>query len=494
MTEVFRYEVIPSTSWFYLSTILMVSIYFKFNRFISIRNLDILMLALLAPGILIVQHSANARQFVEPDVIEWNEKVQNQELFEDDDETPFGKMNADGIKRLSPEELQAAKKRLKVLSDEFQVIKDFQFTGYVWLFVISGALMARMLADPFMIRRPLLEPNLEFSGLTFLTIVLLFFLIANIVAASASQEDIRVAEKGKDLATAQAPETNPVSSKGPGYSLLFLFPVVPTFVTDKHNEELTAEVPTGSAPNTSMVIVTKVMAIFGQLAIVVGIYLIGFQHFGNTRMGIGIVTLYLLLPYTAEMTGRIIHILPAAAMVWAVVCYRRPYWAGTFLGLAMGLAYYPLFLLPLWFSFYWHNGLRQFFVGFLTLILVLAVTLVFTSSDIAQFGQNLQIMFGIWTPIMDGLTGFWEEGATDSSYRIPVMATFFCLSVSFAAWPAQKDLGTLLSCSAALMLAVQFWNGFGGGLLMAWYLPLTLMTMFRPNLEDRTAISLSLEK
>jgi len=39
------------------------------------------------------------------------------------------------------------------------------------------------------------------------------------------------------------------------------------------------------------------------------------------------------------------------------------------------------------------------------------------------------------------------------------------------------------------MVAVQFWHGFGGGLYMAWYLPLALLTFFRPNLEDRVALS-----
>ena len=39
------------------------------------------------------------------------------------------------------------------------------------------------------------------------------------------------------------------------------------------------------------------------------------------------------------------------------------------------------------------------------------------------------------------------------------------------------------------MLAVQFWMGRQGGLYMAWYLPLTVLTVFRPNLDDRTAVN-----
>ncbi|MEX1224284.1 MAG: hypothetical protein WEA31_07025, partial [Pirellulales bacterium] len=42
---------------------------------------------------------------------------------------------------------------------------------------------------------------------------------------------------------------------------------------------------------------------------------------------------------------------------------------------------------------------------------------------------------------------------------------------------------------AAIMLAVQFWHAHGGGLFIGWYLPLLLLTVFRPNLEDRVALS-----
>ncbi len=41
--------------------------------------------------------------------------------------------------------------------------------------------------------------------------------------------------------------------------------------------------------------------------------------------------------------------------------------------------------------------------------------------------------------------------------------------------------------TAAIMLAAQFWHGYGGGLYMAWFLPCVLLTVFRPNLDDRIA-------
>ncbi len=41
--------------------------------------------------------------------------------------------------------------------------------------------------------------------------------------------------------------------------------------------------------------------------------------------------------------------------------------------------------------------------------------------------------------------------------------------------------------TAAVLLAAQFWHGNGGGLFMAWFLPFTLLTIFRPNLDNRVA-------
>ena len=122
-------------------------------------------------------------------------------------------------------------------------------------------------------------------------------------------------------------------------------------------------------------------------------------------------------------------------------------------------------------------------------MLLLSVgSLVFVSTDLAEFFFKVRELFGIWLPKSRGLEGIWGLG-WDPAYRYPVLAAFIAISGAFALWPAQKNLGTLLSCSAAVMVATQFWHGHGGGLFLAWFLPLTLLTIFRPNLEDRVALS-----
>ena len=87
------------------------------------------------------------------------------------------------------------------------------------------------------------------------------------------------------------------------------------------------------------------------------------------------------------------------------------------------------------------------------------------------------------------MQGFWSYDIIAPAYRYPVLVLLSAFSISLALWPAQKNLGTLMSCSAAVMIATQFWHPRGGGLYMAWYLPLVLLTIFRPNLEDRVALS-----
>ena len=110
----FKYELNPIT-WAYLSALLTIGIFFKFHRFWSVRNLDLIGLIVLSPGILLIFYGL--------------------------------------------------------------------VVGYAWLFAVGAFFMIRLLLDPVMVRRPLLEPNLNASGLTFTGTAILVFLVANLLAA-----------------------------------------------------------------------------------------------------------------------------------------------------------------------------------------------------------------------------------------------------------------------------------------------------------------------
>ena len=134
MSEIlFQYYQVNPTTWMYLSSLLSIALFFKFNRVWSVRNLDLVGLVLLAPGLLAVVY---------------------------------------GSEQGGPAVLQA---------------------GYIWLFSISAVFLVRMLADSLMVRRPLLEPNLSTGGLVFLGISLLVFLLANVIVSSPQQADLAAA-------------------------------------------------------------------------------------------------------------------------------------------------------------------------------------------------------------------------------------------------------------------------------------------------------------
>ncbi len=502
----------------------MLALYFKFSRTWSVRNLDLILLILLAPGLIFVQHGqelqrdlngsaphkrelprsdSSAPQAIAPELTQLiaaydvpadgpAEGFDPSALSAPEPATPPVSLPPDGA-ALRVDSSPTAVGKAAISAEKRRAIQ-MEYFGFLWLFGIGALILVRMLLDPMMVRRPLLEPNLSLGGLTFIGCALFVFLMANVISGSPDPQDLKgPAGADKLLARQSGDSADDLSRQGPGYPLLHVVPRIATTLWIDNQKapdqnEVNQQAKQDERRHTAYVVTAKTMAVLGHLAIVIGIVFIGYRHFDNLKMGIGAATLYLMLPYTAEMTGRVYHVLPAALLVWAVASYRRPWTAGVFLGLAIGVFYYPLFLLPLWLSFYWQRGLMRFMGGVALSVALVVLSLIFTSNSPGMFLDQLRQLFGVWLPKMEHLEGVWGLG-WDPVYRLPVLAAFFALGGSFALWPAQKNLGTLLGCSAAVMLATQFWHGFGGGLFMAWYLPLVLLTVFRPNLEDRVALT-----
>ncbi len=437
----FHYERVNPTSWAYLSSLLMLALYFKFNRIWSVRNIDLFLLILLAPGLLLVQWAAENK----------------------------------GIKTNAAE---------------------IEYLGFLWLFVAEGLLLARLLIDTAMVRRPLLEPNLNAAGLLFMGGSLLFFLMANVVTGKPSQGNLSPARQAETVRAEQDEESSDgnerfdsFATNGPGFFLIYRQPRILT------QEWIGAGQPDKQETEEQLVeeelkireATARVVAILSHVFIVIGLLTIGHVHFENITAGIAATTMYLMLPYTALWTGDVVHALPASLLVWAVVLYRRPFFSGMMIGLASGTIYYPAFLLPLWCSFYWMRGLKRFITGVLLMIAVLVLTMAFTTTSTDEFVQQLVQMFGLRTPRMTDLYGIWQTW--NYVFRYPILAAFVALSFSFTMWPTQKNLGSLIACSGAIMLAVQFWHAYDGGIFIAWFLPLLILTIFRPNLEDRLALN-----
>jgi len=516
----------------------MICVFFKFGRFWSVRNLDLVLLILLSPGLLLVHFGIQSQQEFQsarttasvaseetaPGVVESSDSASGSSnalpAAENEDDppaaivtpppneprseapdpvgqdagvaaatatessAPTGDNGGNGGGDTAPE--SAAAEPAAVEPADLTGLSNAQrqqYLGFIWLLAVGGLFLVRLLIDPTMVRRPLLEPNLSTGGLAFMGVSLFVFLMANVVSSKPTEADLAGPRSAEQLFRGTLEQSDAKDSlrlQGPGNAFLHL---IPNLVT---NPSLWKD---GRATKDDGYLRTaKAMAILSHLGIVIGLVVIGYRHFGNIKTGIGAATLYLMLPYTALETGRVLHVLPAALLVWMVLCYRKPLWAGIFTGLAIGVVYYPLFLLPLWVSFYWKRGLLRFVLGVTCTLFVVALSLMFVSADFGDYLSNLRKLFGIWEPAMQNMQGVWGLG-WDPLYRLPVMAGFVAMSIALALWPPQKNLGTLLSCSAAVMVASQFWHGYGGGLYIAWYLPLTLLTFLRPNLEDRVALT-----
>ncbi len=432
-------------TWVFLSTFLAIGLFLMFHRFWSLRNLDIALILLFTPGIMMVyEGNVLTKQSISAPIAQVDgrpngEDVTNSELAEEATTTETDTANS------------------------FFKPSSLLYVGYLWLILCSALLVIRMLLDTAIVRRPMLDPNLSSGGMLFLGTSMLIYLLVNVAVSDPIEH-----------------QRQPING-GPGYILMNALPDISTVPINGEEPEFSTKI----FPSSYKLLISRTMSIAANLVMILSIVAIGYWHFSNFKTGVGAATFYLLLPYTAHMTGRVDHVVPSALLLLAVLLYRQPFAAGLCLGAAAGVVYYPFSLLPLWCSFYWQRGVKRFASGFLASIASLVVAMVVLHPN--DILQHLGYMFGVKQIAMTGMDGIWGLGWYPVM-RIPLIVAFVLLSISFVAWPAQKSLATLMSCSAALMAATQCWHGFGGGLYLAWFIPLALLTIFRPNLDYCVAL------
>jgi hypothetical protein len=143
-----------AATWFYFSLLLVAAIFFRFNRFWSLRNWDLCTLFLLVPGFLLLQQG----HF-------WLNAAADQAAGSPD----YAKLKTGG--------------------------DDLVFWGYVWLIAGSGYYFARCLLDLALERRPTLTPNLNLSGLASLAVAL--FICLTTVAVVRTPDMPQQAQIGK---------------------------------------------------------------------------------------------------------------------------------------------------------------------------------------------------------------------------------------------------------------------------------------------------------
>jgi hypothetical protein len=340
---------------------------------------------------------------------------------------------------------------------------NYTFLGYLALMLASLYFLLRCLLDLALTRRPALGPNLDFAGLAWLAGALYISLIAVTLRQP-------------------VPYTNPPELKTPpATSPIGDLPEVGTRVVERPVAE-------------------RVMSLLCHLSVVVGLVLIGGLIFESVAAGMSAATFYLLLPYTFFLVpdsplgvGRWDHPWAMALMVWAILCYRRPLLTGMFLGLAAGTSVYLLVVLPAWLSFYGPRGASRFLGSFVFsagLGLALLIGIFWLNGELPSSLQSPWRTFEWqpWKKPPEDSSGFWQAMALSrgmAAYRVPVFVLSIALVLLSAFWPRPKNLAQVLALSAAALLSLQFWYADRGGVYVLWYLPLLLLLVFRPNLQER---------
>ncbi len=437
-----------ATTWFYFSFLLAVSLFFKFGRLLIIRNGDILTLFLLAPGFMLIQASR-----AQP--------------------APGGEHPAARAAALlgqcgqtaSAVTLVAPVATFSEAPTENQQQRWWNWLGYVWLLVGSAYLVFRCLLDLALVQRPALAPNLTFGGLAWLAGALMMCLVA---VAFRSQErtgesDPNLSPGIRSLDLAGGPQSASVDMIRTWFRL----------------------------PPWMM----RGLAVACHMAVVLGLILVGWRHFGDATSGMAAATFYLMLPYTGMFVGQFTHIWPTAFLVWAIVVYRFPTLAGSLLGIAAGTFYFPALLIPLWASFYRGRGLGRFLVAFFVLLAIslgIVAIYLWTENDLERAISDV-LHQSAWQPWKAAHgEGFWT--GLHSAYRLPVFILFMAFVCATSFWPSTKNLGHVLALTVTLLLGLQFWFADRGGIYALWYLPIFLLLVFRPNLQGRLPPPIDPEK
>lgn len=409
MEQILRGYHVDDPTWFYLSFLLILAVYFKFSRFWSVRNLDLVLLLLISPGLLLVRQEGSVAAF-----------------------------------------------------------------GYLWLFAVSLAFLGRALVDGLIIRRPRLEQNMNAAGMMFLCGSTFLFLTTKLLTDKPEVSTVQSIRSASETSETAQNEAEAAAPAGPGATLVATSIGRLSKVVTSH----------GRSSTDADVVTARLIAIFAHLAVIVGLVLVGRHIFADHDLGVAMATLYMLLPCTAFDVGKVNHVLPAAFIVWAIWSYKRPFVSGILLGLACGMTFFPIFLLPLWVTFYGRRGGWRFAAA--VALTTVAIIGTMRSSDSQTFMQQIGSYVdwaNLWGGSLKG--GFWKDH--EEAYRIPVFVSYVVILVGLTIWPRRKSLAQVITHSAALVIGTEFWYPQQGGVYVLWYLPLLLMVVFRPHMTNHFA-------
>ena len=523
-TQLFPLAPVADLPWLAYASLLVVAVYFRFSRALTIRNLDLVLVLLIAAAVVIFSHYRDipypdAKDESPPAAVKGadppSSAISSQNLNGETVPNPVvaesptrviaeSTVESDTNANASTAGIPVESRSTEVSTPESPVIEslaavlpksdhDSMVGGdhpfYTWsklaLVALAVLLVVRLLFDESLTRRPRLDQNLNPAGLTFLCIPAFAILAYGVFMKAAPVTNVKAIEHGRALLQRREVEVNrtDVLSGVPaptetliaagGAAMAQLSGTLPNSVS----------VNTGKTRDTEL-LVARILVVVAHLVVILGLLYIGRQHFASLQLGVAMSCLYLLLPCTAATVHKLSHVLPAACLIWAIASYRKPTVAGVLLGLACGTLFFAVFLLPLWAVFYGRRGAIRFAVSVLGVVVVLAACLMMISGDADSF-FNRVVTSTNWTVyrLLDDTLAVSETSVSQLFIRIPMAAVFFVMLTAMTVLPRPRNLENLLANSTALVVAAQMWYPEDIGTYVQWYMPLFLLVVFRPRLD-----------
>lgn len=509
MEKSFLFVDVNSPTWLAYVAFLVIAVYFRFTRILTIRNLDLTLLLLLSTAIVVTGGYRNAP---------WVKPVEKVDATQDADSV------AEESTGVAPSDVSATDSRAVANDDskatELTVAEttavvaettgspapeavaqsdaeEIEFVNvvhpvYQWasaiLLGLTLLLLVRLLFDESLTRRPRLDQNLNQSGITFLCIPAFAILMLSVLSKPPEGSTFKAVEHGQALLARRDvqvdPKTGLTGQPAPTETLIA--------AGGAAMAQLSGNLPKSpdDDPEASMNVtawLARILVVVAHTLVVTGLIMIARQHFASLQIGMSMSCLYLLLPCTAVNVHELNHVLPAACLVWAIASYRNPVVAGVLLGLASGTLFFAGFLIPLWAVFYGRQGGLKFMVSVLGITAVLITSLLLISGDASSFTNKL-VTTANWTVyrLLDDSAVASDESLSQLFIRIPMAAAFFVMLTAMTVLPRPRNLENLLANSTCLVVAAQMWYPDDIGTYVLWYLPLFLIVIFRPRLDRFT--------
>lgn len=233
------------------------------------------------------------------------------------------------------------------------------------------------------------------------------------------------------------------------------------------------------------------------------------RKLGSPAAGWGLACLYAASPYVQGLGGAefsingvtyISHIAPAAVLLLAFAALDQPVRAGALLGVAAGVLFWPAFLVPLWFGYYfWRRiGWKQFIAAFL-MVCALIVVVVWWRTASTESETVLQVVhrstvghqegkeaygsstFGFWGT-HPSAAAFWQQPlVTGWPLLKPAFLLFAVFLVVTFFLARGRTVAQFALLTAAVAIATQLWKSHAGGTYVEWYLPFLLIGLFTPG-------------